>query len=154
MGVGVMMTGLKEVRKMLKDEEARVRRLRKQAVIDAANLLIGDIQKSMKDTKKTTIGIKRGGKKKEHHPSLPKHPPAVMDSDLWKSIRYVILEDSKYRVIAEVGSFNVPYAAAMEYGYAPAGIDPRPWLGPAIDRNRERIFNKFRSVMRFGEYIK
>jgi len=154
MGVGVMMTGLKEVQKMLKDEEKRMLKLRKQAVIDASNLLIGDIQKSMIATEKSPIGFLRGGKKKKHYPSLPKHPPAEMDSNLIRSVRYVILEDSKDRVVAEVGSFNVPYAATMEYGYAPAGIDPRPWLGPAIDRNREQIFNKFRSVMRFGEYIK
>jgi len=154
MGTGVMMTGLKEVQKMLRDEEKRMLKARRQAVIDASELLVGDIKQSMITTEHSPIPVKVSKTGKPHYPSMSKHPPAVMHSNLVKSIRYVILEDSKDRVVAEVGSFNVPYAAAMEYGYAPGGLDPRPWLGPAIDRNRERIFNKFRAVMREGEYIK
>jgi len=153
MGVGVLMTGLKEVQKSLKKEAERVHKARKQAVIDASELLVADIQKSMMETSPRQEGFIKTKSGKKHYPSIKNQPPAVMDSNLWKSIRYVIIEDSKARVVSEVGSFNVPYAAAMEYGYAPRNIDPRPWLGPAIDRNRERIFHKYRSVMREAQYI-
>jgi hypothetical protein len=153
-GCGVVTEGFEDIIKFFQDEEKMIQRKKDQAMKDACELLVSDIKQSMVNTqKRKTDGIARG--KKHHYPSLPWSSPAVDFGNLIKSIKYIIFREED-KIIGDVGSFNVDYAMWLEYGHLiktkAAGVGgafvlPRPWLKPAIDRNQDKIEQKFKAVI-------
>jgi len=81
---------------------------------------------------------------KWHWSSRPGQPPSVDTTNLLKSIRYDLTRENdgeRLRISA-----NTKYALAQELGYAPKGLRPRPFLGPAlvrIEKSAMVIFSKY-----------
>lgn len=76
------------------------------------------------------------------NPSRPGKPPHVLTGRLRQSItaRVEVLDDF---IVGRVGS-NVEYARALELGYAPRNLDPRPYLAPTFRRE----FNVIAEILR------
>lgn len=76
---------------------------------------------------------------KAHHPSAPGNPPAPDTGNLRKSIRFEICDRGKSSVYGLVGSTQKepPYGSYLECGTSK--IAPRPWLRPALEKNKEFI---------------
>ena len=71
-------------------------------------------------------------------PSLPGEPPKKVTGFLQNSIRTRV-ERTFRRISGFVGT-NTNYARALELGSPKTGLAPRPYLRPAIARNRRTIF--------------
>lgn len=80
-------------------------------------------------------------------PSAPGEAPAVDTGRLRASITHRIEHDGGESV-AYVGT-NVEYAPHLEFGTK--RMAPRPFMVPAIERNREWIKNKLKSVVKNPE---
>ena len=108
-------------------------------LIIGANAIRTDILKSFKGPKTGEV-YKRAGKK--HKSSAPGEPPAIDTGELLRSIIF----DVKNLEI-EVGAAGAPHAKWLEEGtvYNPEGsltiriMEPRPFLEPAIDANKDEI---------------
>lgn len=70
--------------------------------------------------------------------SLPGQPPAVQTTTLIGSI-FTDVGTKDYGVVGRVGSKDVIYAKAMEFGFPKKNVAARPWLFPALERIRSKI---------------
>ena len=84
------------------------------------------------DVKRSMVG---GGD--PHVPSQPGEPPHVDTGDYRRRIHSEVTIRRR-RVVGRVISGSVQ-AMALEFGYAPHNLKPRPHLRPALARQRERI---------------
>lgn len=66
-------------------------------------------------------------------PSAPGEPPGVITGTLRRSITTRLIPKN-----AQVGT-NIIYARALEFGYAPRNLEARPFLYPALKRNKVEI---------------
>ena len=110
-----------------------------QWLVVGANDIRNTIISSMRDTPQTGQHYKRGGK--IHIASSPGNPPAVDSGELIRSIFYEVRN-----MEVEVGNLGgAPYYAALENGAVikrgtgVAVIEPRPSLGPAVDKHKDDI---------------
>jgi hypothetical protein len=76
----------------------------------------------------------RGGK--VHYPSMPGNPPAIDTGVLVQSVTHRI--EGTFQPEGYVGT-REPYGRYLEYGTSV--MAPRPWLGPALEANREKIMS-------------
>ena len=65
--------------------------------------------------------------------SKPGEPPHRRTGTLSRSITHEVTKDT-----ARVGT-NIKYAKALEVGYAPNNLAARPYLRPAVNKNRRQI---------------
>jgi len=74
----------------------------------------------------------------EHRASAPGEAPAVDAGMLRRSITHDISQDGA-QVVGRVGSTitDPPYGSYLEYGTSKMAA--RPWLGPAIEKSKDRI---------------
>lgn len=109
-------------------------------------ILEKDIKESMRDTPTSAIGYHTHNKKKLHYPSLPNNPPAVDTGTLRRSITFSVVEEEA-RIIGRVGStlMNPPYGFYLEFGTS--RMIERPWLRPAISRNKDVIIETLREAV-------
>jgi len=116
---------------------SELERAKKTALRRAAVLVVASVKKSFGSTgvPGATKAVRHAGR------SRPGEPPHVDTGTLRRSITYKIAKDSAF-----VGS-NVVYARALEMGYAPGGLAPRPYLRPVIDRERDEILACFRDIL-------
>lgn len=70
-----------------------------------------------------------------HHPSLPGNAPAPDSGNLRASIHYTVDGEGK-ETIGRVGT-DVEYGKHLEFGTTK--MAPRPWLKPAMDKNKTFI---------------
>jgi hypothetical protein len=110
--------------------KARLRRMReiadpaKQALLMAGEAVRADAQNSIRQGAVSGVG---------HVPSRPGEPPNADTHQLDISIDVVLDGSGKsVRVIS-----RAPYSAALEYGHA--SLLPRPFMRPALIRNRNRL---------------
>lgn len=77
-----------------------------------------------------------------HHPSVEGAYPAVDTGALRRSITFEVIEGKK-ETKGIVGSNidNPPYPAWLEYGTS--RMEPRPWLKPSLEANRDYIKGRF-----------
>lgn len=69
-----------------------------------------------------------------HVPSRPGEPPRVDTGELRRSIHHKVeVKRSSIRGYVIAGA---PYARALELGYAPGNLLPRPYLRPALRRSQ------------------
>lgn len=79
-----------------------------------------------------------------HHPSLPGNAPAPDTGNLRQSIHYTVEGDGK-ETIGRVGT-DVEYGKHLEFGTS--RMAPRPWLKPAIEKNKTFIQNTIKEVLK------
>ena len=81
--------------------------------------------------------------------SLPNEPPHMRTGNLQDRIDMKI----NFREV-EVGVYGVPYAHALEYGYGPRNLLPRPFFWPTIFETAKRmpnlIVDDFREELKYG----
>lgn len=85
----------------------------------------------------------RGRKNAKHSASPPGSPPNADTGELHTGITSTTRE-TPARIVVETGS-NSPYGPALELGYEPNGLAPRPFMGPAF---REHVDAVRRNVVR------
>lgn len=109
-----------------------------KVVGQACGIVQKDIMESMRDTPTQSVGYHTYNKKELHYPSLPNNPPAVDTGTLRRSITFDV-ETDESKVTGRVGStiLDPPYGAYLEFGTS--RMIQRPWLRPALERNREVI---------------
>lgn len=91
----------------------------------AAAFVATDVRRSMKG----------GGS--PHTPSRPYEVPRIDTGELRRSIRHqVTVENHQVRGYVIAGA---PYARALELGYPPGNLLPRPYLRPALARTQPQI---------------
>jgi len=82
---------------------------------------------------------RQGGGTYDHVAAAPGNAP---NTDTGKLVSSIAVEMDKEKIEAEVGS-NLDYAAHLEFGtkHKKGGtkMDPRPWLSPALDKNRDNL---------------
>jgi hypothetical protein len=101
-------------------------------VAKTAHAVEADVKASMIESTPTGRVYVRGGI--PHQASAPGEPPAPDIGTLVGSIRSEEIEPSRWHVYVANG---LEYAAALEYGYPPHNLAPRPYMRPAADRARE-----------------
>lgn len=104
----------------------------------ACGIVQKDIMESMRDTPTQSVGYHTYNKKILHYPSLPNNPPAVDTGTLRRSITFDVETDESI-INGRIGStvLDPPYGAYLEFGTS--RMIQRPWLRPALERNREVI---------------
>jgi HK97 gp10 family phage protein len=118
-----------------------------KVVAQACGIVQKDIQESMRDTPTQSVGYHTYNKKVLHYPSLPNNPPAVDTGTLRRSITFDVGTDES-KVTGRVGStiLDPPYGAYLEFGTS--RMIQRPWLRPALERNREVIKENIKEGVR------
>ena len=114
-------------------------------------ILQKDIKESMRDTATQSTGYHTHNKKKLHYPSVPGNPPASDSGNLRRSITFSVTEEDT-RITGRVGSaqtLNPPYGYYLEF--RTSRMAARPWLRPAMARNKEVIMETLREAV--GEII-
>lgn len=105
----------------------------RQDVEDACQIAEDSIKSIMKRGGRTESGYKEEGVKKEKvgsYASSPGEPPRVQTGRLRSSITH---EMDPLRPVGRVGT-NVEYARALELGYAPRNLEPRPYMRPGVEK--------------------
>jgi HK97 gp10 family phage protein len=118
-----------------------------KVVGQACGIVQKDIMESMRDTPTQSVGYHTYNKKVLHYPSLPNNPPAVDTGTLRRSITFDVGMDEN-KVTGRVGStiLDPPYGAYLEFGTS--RMIQRPWLRPALERNREVIKENIKEGVR------
>lgn len=87
-------------------------------------------------------------------PSDPFNPPAVVTGALKRSIR-IERRSARGRFAKKADAVHYAimvrskYGAALEFGYDPNNLLPRPYLLPAVDRAKDNLAGKFKTSFRF-----
>ena len=118
-----------------------------KVVGQACGIVQKDIMESMRDTPTQSVGYHTYNKKILHYPSLPNNPPAVDTGTLRRSITFNVETDESI-INGRIGStvLDPPYGAYLEFGTS--RMIQRPWLRPALERNREVIKEHIREGVR------
>lgn len=117
-----------------KQFEKKMRAVSRKSLKKAAVIVVGSVKESMKDS-----GIPSATRKQRRtRRSKPGEPPHVDTSRLKASIAYELVGDDTARV-----GTNVVYGRALELGFAPRNLAPRPYLRPALARERDNIVKAF-----------
>lgn len=124
--------------KKLKSFQTGVQTNTGKALAKCCALVQREVQESMRDTEldysKTYY---THNKKKGHHPSQVRKPPAVDTGTLRRSITY---EVNEVQLVGKVGSTlqNPPYGVFLEFGTTRMPT-PRPFLKPALEKCKPQI---------------
>lgn len=104
-------------------------------------MLDGAVVRSLSTGQKVRrSGTGRGARLVGLNPSDPGDPPHVLHGLLRNSIRHRV-EVKRGRINIWIGA-NTPYARALEYGNPKGHLKPRPYLRPAIHKNREKAMKR------------
>jgi len=122
-----------------------IARFKKRASIEHTNLYTA-VAKSCIQIENTakramtnaTLNMDISYGKRGHNPSVPGSAPAVDSGTLRRSVTHTVVEYGG-KVEGAVGSIitDPPYGAYLEHGTSK--MQPRPWLIPSLDQNRDNI---------------
>jgi len=108
--------------------------------LDMRNYIID----GMTNTKKSTVGVKRG--RRMHYPSMPGHMPARDRGELISRVTY----DRSFNKIEIGAEAGAPYAKFLESGTNK--MEERPFLQPTVDHFspdiENRLWKKIKEVTR------
>ena len=110
----------------------------------AAGVLAADVKKK----------IRKGGGR-PHVPSKPGEPPrrdtGILISNVYHSGEPAGIPVSNVNgVISTYVSVDAPQARALELGYAPGNLEPRPYLRPTLAESGSKIMRIIGGVRRNG----
>lgn len=100
---------------------------------------------TLKESFKTRGGWGALSQYKAHQASAPDESPAPDTGHLKQSIVYEIRRKEDGKIVGYIGS-NLPYARALEFGYAPHKLEPRPYLRPALIKELQAILDTFKGL--------
>lgn len=118
--------------------DAMIRQIN-DAVVESANAILGDAQLAIQNPPKTGKTYKHG--KVTHQASAPGEAPATDTGNLVNSGFLWRNGDADYNV-----GFAAEYAAPLEFGTP--RMEARPFLRPAVKRERPRMRKAIRDAMR------
>lgn len=83
-------------------------------------------------------------------PSMPGETPHIETGELKDSIRIEQKRDVLgHYAAAWVILFDSPYAAALEFGYSPRNLAPRPFIRPAVEQAAGEVGEAFEHLLDF-----
>lgn len=118
--------------------EAEVKRANVAALKKACVLVVSSVKESFGDTGVT------GATRKQRHANRSKadEPPHVDTGALKRSITYEIEDENTGKVGAQA---QIDYAILLELGTR--NMEPRPYLRPAIIREKANILKCFKDIL-------
>lgn len=142
--------------------KAEVRNITEDKLIQAAATVATICKRSMGSGRSGYRAYSKTKKKIPHYSSEPGQPPHVDTGRLRASITWALSEgtsskignravspaqegdqveapDKKQNEIIAVVGTNVKYARALEFGFAPRGLEARPYLRPALEKAIAKI---------------
>ena len=126
------------LRQRLRVLERETRAEVKRALLRGGLLIEGTAAVSIQEqTPSGKFVPSRGRKGAAHEVSPPGSPPNADTGELHTGIASTV-EESSARIVVETGS-NSPYGPALELGYEPNGLAPRPFMSPAFHEHVPRI---------------
>jgi HK97 gp10 family phage protein len=139
MTASVEVIGLDAMLGNFKDYEKRVGKTVAAAMISGAHLVAGDARRSIQEVSQgeTVTRYHEGRKSKTHVASKAGDAPNTDTGQLVKSIQVEPKADAVYVGISRSGVFE--YALALEYGNRKGTLKERPFMRPALEKNRKKI---------------
>lgn len=124
---------------ILNQKDSAIRKNIEKTMKLVCTKVTSDIKSSMSQTpRNTSKSYFTNNKNIPHHPSLPGNPPAPDTGNLRNSIRYEVeVDGSEITGIIGTTQKDPPYGSYLEYGTSK--MAPRPWLKPAMEKNKEFI---------------
>ena len=117
-----------------------------QAIANVCMLIENTAKKGMRDTEIDPDKMYKSGKNRDiiHYASREGAYPAVDTGTLRQSITHDISKnEASGGVVGRIGT-KLIYGAYLEHGTS--RMAPRPWLGPSITINKEKIYSILKSV--------
>lgn len=158
---GIQVTGFDSIVKLFPKMEKQIRAELKKGIAASALLIQNEAKKSMKSAKHGKT-VSRGAAKKNskgrkvaskfHRTSAPGEAPAVDTGRLMNSINHQLTNDGMAALVGILDLSNVKYGRFLEYGTA--RIQARPWLFPALEKNRKQIQARLAEAMQRGIAVK
>lgn len=138
------MTGVNALRRALKRVEADVAEAAERALLEAGRELRDDIAESMRAPKTGTTypDPETGG---AHTASAPGEAPAVATGGLLDAVRVRPAQDGPGITVGVHDGPEAEQAARLEFGTRVMAA--RPWLVPALERNRARIGKRVEAAL-------
>lgn len=131
---GIRIEGLDTLQKLFPTLQKQILSELKKGIAASAIMVQNEAKDSMRKAKH---GKKYKRKSVEHVASAPGEPPAVDTGRLIGSVNHNITEDGLTALIGILDLSNVRYGKFLEYGTG--RIAARPWLFPALEKNRANI---------------
>ena len=143
----VMDTGLmKQLRKLPRSATVELQHTIQQAAEDVRNEML----RSMKEEQKSgrMYPIKPKGQQKSvryYRASAPGEAPAVRSGNLQNSIHTEYDDKGLTAYVGVLELAKVDYAAYLEYGTRK--MEPRPFIEPALEKNKDQIAKKINDAV-------
>jgi len=129
---------IKNIEKYSRESQARI-----QKVIDGtAQTIRTDAIRSINQSPASGITRRSGASKRMHTASSPGNPPRTDSGSLVRSIKALV-----GRLEAIVGT-NIGYGRALEFGVHNNPGYARPWLFPALERQRRNFYAKLKEAIK------
>jgi len=137
-----MITGVDELQRNFAELSKKYTAEVAKSLVASGQLVRTDAIKSIQtiSSGEQVTRYRLGGGKKTHTVSIPNDPPNTDTGRLVSSVQVEVRADDVY-----VGT-NVEYAPWLEFGTQKMAA--RPWLFPALERNREAIKGLIAKAMR------
>lgn len=144
---GIHVEGMEELNKILDTMTDHMGKAMRDATLTAAMLVKSEAQRliSRRSMGQRVTRYPKGRKPKQHVASRPYDAPNTDTGNLIRNIYAEPLEGGKNG--AKVGTL-VRYARALEFGYAPRNLRPRPFLRPAFRNKRKEILSMYTRTVR------
>jgi len=160
---GIRIEGLDTLVKLFPEMEKNIVSEVKKAVAAGAILVQNESKDSMRKRKsgktyrRGSIKRKRKGRNvvvgsKFHRASAPGESPAVDTGRLIGSVNHKLTENGLTATVGVHDVTNVKYAKFLEYGTGK--IAARPWLFPALEKNRKAIVERVASGLQRAIQVK
>jgi HK97 gp10 family phage protein len=143
--VKVRVIGRETLKKRLAALQDEVTGSVKQAVLDGGNLIRDDIVESMRAPKSGRV-YEVPGTTTPYTASAPGDAPAVATERLIRGIEAMPERDDLAVTVGVHELTNVEYAEHLEFGTR--SMAARPWLFPALERNRARLKRRIDEAVR------
>ena len=138
----VYVLGVQELLERFQELEKNVKKNKARALFQGAQMVRADAAKSIRTVShgERVTRTRASGKKYKHTASKEGEAPNTDTGALVRSIAVEVLTDDVY-----VGS-TVNYAPDLEFGTR--YTEPRPWLNPALERNKKKIVDLIDKAVR------
>lgn len=129
--------GLEGLTKRLGGTGAKARRLMQKRMQRAVLLVQNEAVRSIQSGG-TGQAVVRYNPTRRHVASAPGSPPATDTGHLVANISTDVEVVGRREVVGSVIS-GASYSKALEYGYAPNNLEPRPFMRPALEKQKTKV---------------